>query len=288
MWTDFLRNICSISPARFRAAVLCALALTLAVPRAAAGEDSACPEAPVSVDWDGMAARNPDIIGWLYVGAMPHISYPILYSGDNDYYLHRNDLGEEEFRGSIFMEQLNHTDFADPDTILYGHNMADGTMFGALKFLDSEEAYAKDPYFYILTPSGNYTYKIFSMFFTEAGSDVYLVYDWHGPEFLNWQERWKAKSDIKTDVPLSESDHTVILTTCTSDASMRFVVFGKCISNDRPTPVLRIADIVPRTEPDGLTVGEAMHFQKSSGRDYLPEAIRRATKTPLADACESE
>ena len=200
-------------------------------------------EPPLVIDWEEQRRINPDIIGWLYVDGMSHISYPILYSGDNEYYLHRNYLREEVFAGSVFMESLNTPDFADPNTILYGHNMADGSMFGSLKFMDTQEAYDAHPHFWILTPRGDYRYRIFSMFFTEVDSDVYLIYTWHGPEFRDWEKRWLEKSDVYTGVPLTRQDRTVVLSTCTSDSTRRFVVFGKCVSSRKPVHIRTCADL---------------------------------------------
>lgn len=199
-------------------------------------------EPPIEVDWDEMKALNPDIIGYLHVDGMPVISYPILYSGDDEYYLHRDVNGEELYAGSIFLEALNSPDFADPNCLIYGHNMADGSKFGSLKFMDSQEKYDANPYFWILTPRGNYRYKIFSMFRTPATSDVYLVYSWHGSSFLAWEKMWRESSDVKTDVPLTAQDRTVCLTTCTSDENVRFVVFGKCVSSKKPVHTRTIAD----------------------------------------------
>lgn len=189
---------------------------------------------PLVIDWEEMEAVNPDIIGYLYVDGMPVISYPILYSGENDFYLHHNMYGEEEFRGSIFLEGFNRPDFADPNCLLYGHNMADGSMFGSLKYLNSQALYEEHPYFWILTPAGNYRYKIFAMFNTDVHSDVFLVYPRHGQRFKAWEEQWQQKSDVKNDVPLTKLDYTVCMTTCTSDPSMRFAVFGKCVSSQKP------------------------------------------------------
>ena len=202
-------------------------------------------EPPFEVDWDEMRAINEDIIGYLYIDGMTNISYPILYSGEDDFYLHHNMYGEDEYAGSIFLEGLNTPDFADPNSILYGHNMANASMFGSLKYMNSQELYDRHPYFWIMTPEGNYRYKIFSMFYTSVDSDVYLLYEYNGPAFKRWEEEWQAASEVKNTVPLTTKDKTVCMTTCTSDASKRFVVFGKCVSSEKP---------VRAKGPDGLTL----------------------------------
>lgn len=202
---------------------------------------------PLKVDWKQLKAINPDIVGWLYVDAQPNISYPILRGDDNDEYLHTTFRKQYLYAGSIFEETNNNGDFADPNTIVYGHNMKDGSMFGTLKNMNDQEKYDKDPYFWILTPDGNYRYHIYSIFTTGVDSDTYTLYSQNGPEFLQWEEKMQNQSDVKNTVKLSKSDKTVILSTCTSDSSKRCVVIGKCVSSKRPA----------RRQAVGLTVVKA-------------------------------
>jgi sortase B len=209
-----------------------------------AGEDSQSSEAagdliedtdpPVNVNWTGLKAINPDIIGWIYVDGEKTINYPVLKATDNDYYLHRTFRKEPRYAGSIFIDYHNNGDFADPDTIIYGHNMRNGSMFGTLKFLYDQEKYDKNPYFWILTPNGNYRYHIFAIFKTKVNSSVYTLFSQNGSEFLEWERNLQKASGVKNTVPLTEQDKTVILSTCTTDKSERTVVIGKCVSSQKP------------------------------------------------------
>lgn len=188
----------------------------------------------VSVDWTSLKKINPDIIGWIYVDGEKTINYPVLKAKDNDYYLHRTFRKEPRYAGSIFIDYHNHGDFADPDTVIYGHNMRNGSMFGTLKFLYDQEKYDKNPYFWILTPNGNYRYHIFAIFKTKVNSSVYTLFSQNGPEFLEWEQNLQKASGVKNTVPLTEQDKTVILSTCTTDKSERTVVIGKCVSSQKP------------------------------------------------------
>ena len=80
------------------------------------------------VDFESLQKVNEDIIGWIRVSALG-ISYPIAQSTDNDYYLHRTFERVDNFAGCIFMEYQNHSDFSDKNTIIYGHNMKNGSCF---------------------------------------------------------------------------------------------------------------------------------------------------------------
>ncbi|MEE3420380.1 MAG: class B sortase [Lachnospiraceae bacterium] len=218
------------------------------VSSSAATTDSAAPEAeaveqtwpaiedadpPLAVNFAALEAINSDIVGWIYVDGEPRINYPILHAEDNDYYLHRTFRKEHKYAGSIFMECSNNTDFADPDTIIYGHNMRNGSMFGLLKLLAGK--YESHPYFWILTPKGSYRYHIYAIFKTKVNSSVYTLWPDNNDEFLQWEKNLQKASSVPNNVPLTKDDKTVILSTCTSDKSQRTVVIGKCVSTAKPT-----------------------------------------------------
>ena len=189
---------------------------------------------PVEVDWENLKAINPDIVGWLYVDAQDNINYPICHTTDNEYYLHKTFRRDYLYAGSIFEECLNSGDFTDPNTIVYGHNMKNGSMFGMLKRLKEQNIYDSAPYFWILTPEGNYRYHIYAAFETAVDSEVYNIFTARGKEFLEWERRLQACSEVSNSVPLTENDFTVTLSTCTSDSSVRCVVIGKCVSSTKP------------------------------------------------------
>ena len=83
------------------------------------------------VDFSLLKQENEDIVGWIYCEGTP-ISYPVVQSGDNQYYLHRLINGEYNIAGSIFMDYRNNAELEDNNTIIYGHNMKNNTMFGYL------------------------------------------------------------------------------------------------------------------------------------------------------------
>lgn len=190
---------------------------------------------PLTVDFASLQAVNSDVNGWLYVDAIPSVSYPICRGADNDFYLHHTFEKKSLFAGSIFEDFHNSADFSDPNSIVYGHNMRNQSMFGLLKTLRSQETVDKSPYFWILTPNGNYRYHIFAAFETPVNSDAYQLFSGQGAEFLAWEQEMQKNSEISSSVPLAESDKTVMLSTCTSDSSTRCVVFGKCVSSQRPS-----------------------------------------------------
>ena len=194
-------------------------------------------EPPLHPDWDALKKINKDIVGWIYVDAEPTISYPICWRKDDDsYYLHRTFEGKYLYAGSIFLEGYNNPDFADPLSIVYGHNMQNGSMFAKLKSLLNQDVYDANPYFWILTPQGDYRYHIFSALQTPAKSGVFTLFSESGGDFLEYEKSMQKSSAVKNDVPLFDDDKDVLLSTCTSSGADRTVVLGRCVSSKQPEP----------------------------------------------------
>ena len=107
-------------------------------------------------------------------------------------------------------------------------------MFAKLKNLLEQEVYDKNPYFWILTPDGNYRYHIFSVFQTEQNSDVYSLFSESGGPFLEYEKAMQEASVVKNKVPLFDDDKCVLLSTCVSDHVHRTVVLGRCVSSKQP------------------------------------------------------
>lgn len=92
------------------------------------------------VDFDGLKAQNPDVAAWIQIPAL-EVSYPVVKGTDNEYYLHHMFDGQEHKNGSIFIDYHNQADFTDHNTIIYGHNMKNGSMFGTLSRYQEESLY---------------------------------------------------------------------------------------------------------------------------------------------------
>ena len=113
---------------------------------------NAQPKAPIDVDFAALKSVNSDVVGWIYVEALDGISYPIVQGKDNETYLHQTYEKNYNFAGTIFVDYENSPDFSDCNTLVYGHNMKNGSMFGHLKkFAEDQETYNKSKYFWILT-----------------------------------------------------------------------------------------------------------------------------------------
>lgn len=170
---------------------------------------------PIEVDFEALLAVNPDIQGWIYCADTP-IDYPVLYSENNDTYLRRDYEGNYSNAGSIFLEALNQPGFADSNTIVYGHNMRDGSMFAVLKEWADPEFAESHQDFWLLTPEQNYKVQVFSAHDANAlDSSVYSIFQ--GPSALlnEYLANMAALSDFTPHGQLPADGKYLLLSTCT-------------------------------------------------------------------------
>ncbi|MGN0399792.1 MAG: class B sortase [Blautia sp.] len=185
------------------------------------------PKGP-QIDFEGLKKINPDIVGWLQIETLD-ISYPIVKGTDNDYYLHYTFEGQKNAVGAIFMDYTNSSDFEDCNTIIYGHNMKDGSMFGTFRKLHEKENFTS-PYVWICTPENTWRYEIFSIHTTAASGDTYTLFSNADQEFAQYLEQMKADSELALDAVPSVEDKVITMSTCTGDSSTRFVIQAKRLS----------------------------------------------------------
>ncbi|MCD7716665.1 MAG: class B sortase [Lachnospiraceae bacterium] len=191
-----------------------------------AGEEVTLPVMESPVDFESLQEINSDIVGWIKIRALD-LSYPVVQGEDNDYYLHRSFEQEDLFAGCLFMHYENESDFSDQNTIIYGHNMKNGSMFGSLKKFRDEEVYKTSKYFWIYTEDVIYMYRIFSArVVNKVGQPYQIVFT--DEEFEEFLTTAMEESEVdNTNVTVSTDDKVVTLSTCTGDSSTRFVVQGK-------------------------------------------------------------
>ena len=162
-------------------------------------------------------------VGWICI-LETKINYPVMYSGDNDFYLHRAVDGSYLRVGSIFLDYRCNSDFASRINILYGHNMSDGSMFAdVMKFIDSSY-FDSHNYGWLTTSNAVYKIDFFSVSQPENYDDFYDV----NSDINLWLESLRENSFIWRNIGISEEDRFISLSTCTgSEGSSRTVLTGK-------------------------------------------------------------
>lgn len=190
------------------------------------------------IDFTELKSVNEDIVGWLRIRALD-ISYPVVQGEDNDFYLHRTFEKTDNFAGCLFFNYLNKPDLTDQNTIVYGHNMKNKSMFGKLKLFREEGTFEKSKFFWIFTPNFIYQYRIFSATVVNKTGLTYQTgfTDEQFDEFIDYAFE---HSEIEAgDVEVTKEDRIVTLSTCTGDDATRFVVMGKLaqvyVSRESPT-----------------------------------------------------
>lgn len=177
---------------------------------------------PFTVDFEKLKQENDDIVGWIYCKDTP-INYPIVQSNDNDYYLRRLITGEYNTAGSLFMDYRNDPDIEDNNTIIYGHNMKNATMFGTLQKYRNQEYYDNHKVMYYFTSEKNYIVKLFAGFTGNVESSIYKL---NGINQSNIDELYR-KSNFKSNVEVTENDKIITLSTCAYEYDgARYIVVG--------------------------------------------------------------
>ncbi len=182
---------------------------------------------------------NGDIYAWIHIPDTK-IDYPVLqHPTDNSYYLNHNLDGSRGYPGCIYTEDYNKKDFTDPNTVLYGHNMKNGTMFAGLHKYGDSEYLEEHPYIYIYTEEGLLAYEIFAAYqsgdehilYAHDGFEDRKVYGKYLEEILNMRS---MGSVLKEGAEVTEDSRIITLSTCISGKpDNRFLVQGVLLNGDR-------------------------------------------------------
>ena len=161
----------------------------------------------------------------LYSPGTP-INYHVAQAEDNDYYLYRMIDGKYNRSGTLFMDYRNDPAMTDGNTLIYGHAMSIGTMFGTLERYKRQAYYEEHPVMYLLTPEADYALDLVAGYMTDVEDIVFTI-----PETAEDTDALLAhvlkKSAFKTKAELPEDVHLVTLSTCAYDfENARFVVVG--------------------------------------------------------------
>ena len=176
----------------------------------------------VSVDFDALRELNGDVVAWIY-GAYTHLNYPIVQGDDNDYYLSHLLDGSSNSNGTLFMDYRNDGAFANQNTLIYGHNMKSGNMFGHLTDYKDPAYYEEHPYLYLMTPEQDYRLDLFAGFVCDHDEDVYS-FELSQEQLASYMRRSTFTADV--DVP-GPDEKIVTLSTCSYEYDdARYVVMG--------------------------------------------------------------
>ena len=177
---------------------------------------------------------NSETRGYLVV-KKTNIAYPVVQHSDNSYYLKRDFYKKKSSMGWIYMDYRNNSTELDDNTIIYGHNMGNGTMFGTLKtVLDS--SWRKNADNMIVNFDLNnqsYKFNIFSIYKVDYTTD-YLVTDFETADEKNdFIKMIRNRSTIKSNEVVNENSKILTLSTCTGKNNRRLVVHAVLIEEEK-------------------------------------------------------
>ena len=171
-----------------------------------------------NLDWDLMKETNQDIYAWIYIPGT-NVDYPVVqHPDDNGYYLDHNLDGSSGYPGCIFTENYNTKDFKDKNTVIYGHDMNDRTMFDTLHDYEDEAFFQENRYAYIYLPEEVLVYDIFAAY--EASAEHILsshnfINDVRYQEYLDGVFQMRSMgAHFREGVEVGVQNHIITLSTC--------------------------------------------------------------------------
>ena len=176
-------------------------------------EDDPVIEELEALDLEALREVNPDVIGWIRIPDTK-IDYPIVQGQDNDYYLNHTWDGKANSVGSIFLEHRNSANFTDYNTILYGHNMNDGSMFNNLRMYTTQEYWEKRPYVYVRTGDTVLRYDIFASYLADTDCPAFGLSFRQSSTRRDFLAYAREHTKIQTGVEPALTDPVLTLVTC--------------------------------------------------------------------------
>ncbi|MBQ7045762.1 MAG: class B sortase [Clostridia bacterium] len=191
------------------------------------------------IDFVALTQQNPDAYAWITIPGTK-VDYPILqaYFEDDNFYL-THDINKQKNRaGAIYTQRINQKNFVDPNTVIYGHNMANGTMFRTLHQFKKKDFFDENRYFYIYTPGNKYTYEIFAAYRYD-NRHILNSFDFSDEqvfeEYLNSISSYTVDANFRSGVQLDRDSRIVTLSTCyaNSKKEYRYLVQGVLIEHEK-------------------------------------------------------
>lgn len=192
----------------------------------------------IPIDFAALQQQNPDVYAWIQVPGT-EVDYPILQSSnDNTYYLNHTIDGEEKKEGAIFTENYNTKTFEDPNTVIYGHDMKNGSMFQSIhKYMD-RSFFDNNRDIVIYMPDQILHYKIFAAYLTDNKHLLMNYNFWSKDEYQQYLNSIFSMRDmnafIDTSTEVTNEDKIITLSTCYAGIStQRYLVQAVLVSIEK-------------------------------------------------------
>ncbi len=189
------------------------------------------------IDFDSLYKQNSDIYSWIYIPGT-NVNYPVCQSSVNDNFYLDHDIDKNyKYSGSIYSQSCNKIDYSDRVTVLYGHNMANGSMFATLHRFRDEDFFDSHKYIYIYTENRKLTYEIVSAF---EYDDRHIInsFDFSNDEvFADYLEMImnprSLSANVREGIELNIDDKILVLSTCLNSGEGRYLVQGVLVKDEQ-------------------------------------------------------
>ena len=202
------------------------------------------------IDHDKLEKINQHYECWLYAPDTP-IDYPVVQCGNNDYYLNHLFNRTSNPAGTLFMDYRNLTDFRDPNTLIYGHHMRDGSMFHSLTQYDTDGYFEAHPFMIFVDKDEIYVSEVFAGYITDGSDPCYDIAISDEEDMRRFTAMAVKKSDFDAHVEIDcKKDHLVTLSTCAYNfENARYVVLERLNLAWEREPVYALAPVRPTATP---------------------------------------
>lgn len=184
-----------------------------------------------NVDFDSLKQKNSDTIAWLKVNGTS-IEYPVVKTTNNDFYMTHSFDKSYNSAGWVFMDYKNKFDGTDNNMVIYAHNRRDGSLFGTLKNILTEEWQNNEENFTIpfITENEKAEYQVFSVYRIE-NEDYYITTNFGTDnEFQKFIDKIKSRSLKDFEIDVTTNDNILTLSTCADNNKYRVVLHAKKIT----------------------------------------------------------
>lgn len=170
---------------------------------------------------------NQDVVGWVSIPDT-QIDYPVVQADNNEFYLNHDLKNERSSHGTVFMDCRNDNDGNDYNTVLYGHHMKDGTMFGSLSAYKDRSFYTDHTFIEYDSLEQPMKWQIFSVYVYRSGDDTLQIAFNNDEEYARYLDMIISRSIYKTGVDVTTDDRILTLITCSYEYNnARLVIHAK-------------------------------------------------------------
>jgi len=171
----------------------------------------------LALDLEALRRQSGSVLGWIRIPGSV-IDYPLMAFEDNETGLHQSWDVTKSSAGCIFLECKNRRDLSDFNTLIYGHNMRSGEMFGTLKRYAQADYLQEHKEIYLVTDDCVRRYEVFSAYEAAVTSDTYRLYF---PDDAAKQQALAHYTAAGSDTVPTVNDRILTLSTCIGNGTYR-------------------------------------------------------------------